>query len=390
MAQRRVMLFALMAVTIAASSSDRAAAADVRWDSDDPNCVGWLDGSGGKFLAFSRDGRKILTGGDPASTDQPGVPPTLHAFEEEVRVWDGTTFVPLSDPLLPGGNVVAAELSPDGRYVMAAGRELRFWTCEGGKPLRSIHVPGKIRFAALSPDGKRVLSASSDHYARLWQVDTGRQVMEIKHDGEVTYCAFSPDGRKFLTRLSGAISVFDADSGKSLFTFGPCSPDARRPAAFSPDGKLLALALNQQVGVRDLEHEGKELFTALAADFDDPHLLPVNSVSFSLDGTRLLSESFYVQVWNSRTGDEICPRITSPLLPAALSPNGKSVATAGDTPGIHLIDGGAVVQPLPPFAHVLAFSPNGCLVATGRRSSAVTVGHAAGETLIWKVKASLR
>jgi WD40 repeat protein len=46
-----------------------------------------------------------------------------------------------------------------------------------------------------SPDGRSILTASSDHTARLWDVATGKPIgPPMRHDGPVVRAAFAGDG----------------------------------------------------------------------------------------------------------------------------------------------------------------------------------------------------
>ena len=55
--------------------------------------------------------------------------------------------------------------------------------------------------AAFSPDGKRIVTASSDKTARVWDAATGQPIGEpLKgHDNAVSSAAFSPDGTRIVT-----------------------------------------------------------------------------------------------------------------------------------------------------------------------------------------------
>ena len=55
--------------------------------------------------------------------------------------------------------------------------------------------------AAFSPDGKRIVTASSDKTARVWDAATGQPIGEpLKgHDDAVSSAAFSPDGTRIVT-----------------------------------------------------------------------------------------------------------------------------------------------------------------------------------------------
>jgi WD40 repeat protein len=64
------------------------------------------------------------------------------------------------------------------------------------------HV-GEVAFATFSPDGTRVVTASSDQTARLWDVVTSTPIgPPMRHEGGVVSATFSPDGRRVVTRSS--------------------------------------------------------------------------------------------------------------------------------------------------------------------------------------------
>jgi hypothetical protein len=58
----------------------------------------------------------------------------------------------------------------------------------------------KGRTAVFSPDGKRVVTVSSDNTARIWDVAEGKELAVLKgHTSAVRSAAFSPDGRRIVT-----------------------------------------------------------------------------------------------------------------------------------------------------------------------------------------------
>src|SRR6266545_5591705 len=67
--------------------------------------------------------------------------------------------------------------------------------------------------ARFTPDGKQLLTASRDRTAALWELETGRLVREFLHDQQVYDAALSPDGRRVVTGdASGLANVFASPS----------------------------------------------------------------------------------------------------------------------------------------------------------------------------------
>jgi WD40 repeat protein len=75
------------------------------------------------------------------------------------------------------------------------------WEADSGKEIRRLKHSGGVRGAAVSPDGKRILTAGwGDRCVHLWDLGTG---MELKcfegHAGAVLGVAFSADGTRAIS-----------------------------------------------------------------------------------------------------------------------------------------------------------------------------------------------
>jgi WD40 repeat protein len=71
---------------------------------------------------------------------------------------------------------------------------------------------------AWSPDGRRIVSASSDNTLRIWDADSGQGLRTLSgHENSVWGCAWSPDGRRIVSVSSdGTLRLWDVQRGREL------------------------------------------------------------------------------------------------------------------------------------------------------------------------------
>lgn len=148
-------------------------------------------GGNGSVVAFSADGRRVLT----ASGDGP------------LRVWDVETCQVVADFESPPSQVQSAAISPDGRYVAAGcyDHTALIWDVLTGKRLhRLAGHHGHVISVRFSPDSQRLLSGAYDGQAILWDIKTGRTVRVFPTPVETRSSSFRADGRRILTLGSGS------------------------------------------------------------------------------------------------------------------------------------------------------------------------------------------
>ncbi|MGE3949680.1 MAG: TIR domain-containing protein, partial [Blastocatellales bacterium] len=94
-----------------------------------------------------------------------------------------------------------------------------------------------VHSCAFSPDGNRIVSASSDSTLKLWDASSGDLLRTFEgHSDGVLSCAFSPDGNRIVSASSDRThKLWDATTGDLLRTFEGHS-NWVRSCAFSPDG----------------------------------------------------------------------------------------------------------------------------------------------------------
>ena len=100
------------------------------------------------------------------------------------------------------GGVNQVVFSPDGsRVVTASSDAVWLWDAQSGReiPVMEQHL-NVINQIALSPDGSRIVTVSDDKTARLWDVQSGHEIAVLKgHGGAVNQAVFSPDGSRIVT-----------------------------------------------------------------------------------------------------------------------------------------------------------------------------------------------
>jgi eukaryotic-like serine/threonine-protein kinase len=159
-----------------------------------------------------------------------------------------------------------------------------------------IHLgpQGDVRYIAVSTDGRWVATGShnSRDGVKVWSLPDGRFEKQFDNTGMYACPLFSPDGRWLTTNMGNELRLWSVGEWRA----GPRFEGGG--LAFSPDGRLLAIA--QVAGaVRLFETETGRLVASL----DDPQQSCSKSATFSADGSRLIltSEgSRATHVWDLR------------------------------------------------------------------------------------------
>jgi WD40 repeat protein len=374
--------------TLATASEDKTARL---WDVSDPHqptLVATLtsDNGGASSVAFSPDGHILAT---------------ASYGDKNAQLWD------VSDPHHPNvlgtltghtGGVSSVTFSPDGHTLATASyedRTARLWD------VRDLNHPnllgtltghsGGVSSVTFSPDGHTLATASQDTTVRLWEVVDPHQPSLLGtltgHTNMVYSVAFSPDGHTLAT------GSYD-DTARLWSLSGPIlegHTNTVSSVTFCSDGRTLATA----------SYDG----TVRLWDVRDPRqphplaALPVHtggdSVVLSSDGRTLATASRddkdkIARLWDVR--DPHRPILLGTLTDhsrgiywVALSPDGHTLATAGQDTTVRLWDVGDLHHPNPlstltghtDIVNSVAFSPDGYALTTASGDSTA---------LLWNVR----
>ncbi len=269
-----------------------------------------LRGHGGpvRALAISPDGKHAVSG----SFDTSAIRWSLerNVAEQVMRFHDGA--------------VNAVAWLKDGRLVTAgADAHIAIWT--QGKPQPDKVLDGHtapIVGLAVSPDGKRLASASWDHTVRLWRLDGGEARTFEGNAQNVNGVVFSPDGRALISAgYDASVRIWKIGSGAGIVRN---LPTPLNTVAVAPDGEIVAAGADGKVYF--LSAQGETLAEVQAS--------------------------------------------STPIIEAAISPDGALVAAAGIRGSVAVIDRKArklertLVGPGLPVWSV-AFFPDSRMLLTG-------------------------
>ncbi len=350
-------------VSLAAFSGDGTRAlTSPRWP---PEPALW-DTRSGKLLGTLRGHRGIIT---CASFNAAGDRVVTGSQDATARVWDAASGEPLAVYQGHESGIISAAFSPDGARVLTTDEALRYvfspigdgsmqsygylnqettarvWDARSGEGLFQLGGHGGKVAAALSADGKFILTASeSGTGPRIWEASSGKLIARLEALWGTSSAAFSADSKRLLivsnrVRLPGKgetggegsaaprdfVSIWEVGSWKERTRLLGHGNVVHR-ASFSPDGALVATASEDTVA-RVWDSGTGELLLELRG-----HEGGVLTADFNPDGRRIFTTSSdgTARVWNAdpRTRFAIVPvEIDGSVRSALFSPDGSRLLT---------------------------------------------------------------
>jgi eukaryotic-like serine/threonine-protein kinase len=347
------------------------------WEAASRHDVAVLHGHTGVVsqLVFTADGHQLASASQSGRAGDTG--------DGTVRIWGVGRQADTSVLRGHTSYIYPVAYSADGRWIASGSwdKTVRLWDAATGESCAILPQPGYVRALAFSPDSTWLASGCSPGESlNIWNVATAQ--LEHKFNGpgrvETQAIAVSPDGAHIAAGdVDGNMTVLEAATGAEVHSFRMARSGARRPLAYSPNGRLLAGPGGDSTHIDIWDTQTLRTMARLTG-----HTGLVYSVAFSGDGLLMASASSdrTVRVWDVAAARcvAVLTGHTDEVFTAAFHPDGKRLASAGRDRAICLWDlsTGEVVARLEGHANYvfsLTFSPDGATLVSGSGDGTVRI-----------------
>jgi WD40 repeat protein len=276
---------------------------------------------------------------------------------------------------------VSVAFSPDGKYI-ASGTystcEVRLWEVATGKEVALVYSPdgpqSSTQRVIFSPDGQylsyvgKVGRAAHEVAIKLWNVSSTRT---SSLPCAISQFAFSPDSKLIAGKIDGELVIFNVKT-RAIDRRLRRIEHSMHALAFSPDGKLLAVSEGRDVvgGEHPSTIRLWDLGTGKQVGEWVAHHRNTDSLCFSRDSKVLVSGGIGgVHIWDVASHRRLAT-IEDDGGIVAFSPNGKLLAVGGCSNEVHLWNSAThkrvrVIHPRGGWVRCFAFSPDGQKFVTG-------------------------
>jgi Tol biopolymer transport system component len=204
-------------------------------------------------IAWSPDGRLLASA----------------SYDRMVKLWDAETGKELRNLQDHIDAVFAVAFSPDGQRLASASqdRTVKIWDVASGKRLYTLSdASDGLTSVAFSPSGNEVAAAGYDKTIYIWQLaeDDGHLSQSLIADQDsLLALVWSPDGKTIVTASTDG-SIRFRNTKLDLMGMIDRQPDWVEALAISPDGKWLAAGrYNGSLSLYDINTHKEERATTM-------------------------------------------------------------------------------------------------------------------------------
>lgn len=262
------------------------------------------------------------------------------------RVWDVESRRLLHELAGHNGSIQSVAFSPDSQ-LLATGSipsekpgtgagGIGIWNLENGELIRWLHGhTDNVQQVVFSPDSSRIVSIDRDKSFRVSDVSSGSSVFHDTLPDSVQSVAYSPDGK--IVALAGMVSRDEPVSGWIELREANQFQRQRlipvdwpvRSIAFHPDSRRIAVGAGHEVLEFDIQST-EPTFRMRG------HTNDVTRVVYSPDGRRIISGAVdrHIRVWHAGRGLELLNLAAWDdwwqVSDVGMSPDGRQLFASGD------------------------------------------------------------
>jgi hypothetical protein len=200
--------------------------------------------------------------------------------------------------------VNAVAVTSDGRRAVSGSTDgtLRIWDLESGQTLRTLEGYGNSVVAvAITSDGRRDLSGSDDGTLRLWNLENGQILCTLEgHTGGVIAVAVTCDRLRAVSAATdGTLRLWDLETGQTLRALKGHGAWVNA-IAVTPDGRR-AVSVSNDLTLRLWDLESGQSVCTLQG-----HMRAVLAVAITPDGCRAVSAAAdkTLRLWDLKIGQK--------------------------------------------------------------------------------------
>ncbi len=316
-------------------------------------------------LAWSRDGRSLLTIGAPYHSDS--------RQEFPIRIWDAATGRELQRHSYDSVSVAGAPLGYEPQRLATAPFDaaLLLWEFASGERLtQPLPSRGSLGLLALSATGRL---AYVEKNVGIHISDIANQIdilfFPLSGKSHIEHLSFSPNSSYLSFITDGSARVFEIETGNELIS--SYNPEySAINISWAPNSESLSIALNG--GKVDLLNISSEQIYFQIEDSEN-----IDIPTFSPDGQLLAiatmpdqySRDYGIRLWDIAAGQERGRwyRHSNTVSAMAFSPDGKFLATAARDQTLCLMDVASGIEArrieMSPHAFAVDISADGTLLA---------------------------
>jgi WD40 repeat protein len=278
------------------------------------------------------------------------------------------------------GGILSVAISPDGALLATVDTNCKvyLWRIADGKQLwTGIGHLAWVFSVAFSPDGSQIATGSTDTTIRLWDVATGECLQILPGTSEIRALAFSPDGRLMIRAGNQDATLWDVGKGSCLRTLQGSQAQADSciwGVAFSPNNRIVI------TGGTDATLKAWDVDTGCCLKTFSGHRGWIRSVAYHPHGQIIASGSgdHRIKLWDVETGACLKTLVghTETVSQVAFSHDGTLLASCSHdcTVKVWHVDSGQCLQTLEGHTNLIwtvAFGPDSKTIMSGGDDNAV-------------------